>query len=252
MAFQQQQQQQQQQHDDDAEDLRLRPLSNYAWLHNAAITSGCGAVAGLGAGVYRRQSLVLTPLSMAATWGLTSLLFFGTRQAFQQSLMAELALPVREQRLRRDRDAMVASLCAGALTGGVTGAFYSGVRGAGSSVAVYTIAAGVGQLVFTTTRHLRQDVVLWYLNRTRGHVSSPSSAPPTAATGDERISVWQSYKLSMQEWMRSLPSWSPVRMISDEEYLQRLQRQLADNQVELKKYQAAIQRLEARTRELEK
>ncbi|CAO3651046.1 unnamed protein product [Cunninghamella echinulata] len=124
----------------------------------------------------------------------------------------------------RDIDSLISSTMAGTTTGGLLSAAYRGARGViPGSVMFGTICAG-GQLLYSAFNRWRQDTII-----NRGYMDlSPDQDIPTKK-------LWDYIEI---------PSWSPIRKLSNEEYNQLLDDKLKNLEDEIKQIELELRQNE--------
>ncbi|KAI8148039.1 hypothetical protein BJV82DRAFT_594381 [Fennellomyces sp. T-0311] len=117
----------------------------------------------------------------------------------------------------RDRDDLVSSTLAGATTGGLLSAVFRGPKGVLPGSVMFGIICAAGQTVYTMGNRWRQDAIL--------DAASPSGLP--------QKSIWESF---------SLPTWVPIRMLSDQEYEEMLDTRLKTLEMEVKEIEQELRK----------
>ncbi|KAJ1973382.1 hypothetical protein H4R35_004148 [Dimargaris xerosporica] len=179
------------------------------------------------------------------SWGLrfgcVGALFFGVRQSILYSQRElEKAHHVQPYYFR-DYDDMLASLTAGALTGGVATLMLGGKRAAVSGLVLGGLASGLAQWVSTFFRNKRRAYIY-----DKAQVSSAATATSHGGLPDEGVQLPAEAK-SFAKYVNekffhskfsvglNLPTWSPLRPLTDEDHRQELRARIEeiDDEVEI-------------------
>ncbi|KAI9263241.1 hypothetical protein BDA99DRAFT_559798 [Phascolomyces articulosus] len=172
-----------------------------------------GATTGATVAILRNAPVKQYTISTALNCGVFGATFFIVRETFANHQRSKNPRFGLKDSQTRDFDDLMSSTLAGATTGGLLSAVYRGPRGVLPGALMFgTICAGM-QVLYTTGNRWRQEAIL--------------GAPEV----EEQKSIWDSF---------TMPSWSPIRMISDDEYEEMLDTRLKTLEMEVKEIEREL------------
>ncbi|KAL0079895.1 hypothetical protein J3Q64DRAFT_1751672 [Phycomyces blakesleeanus] len=167
----------------------------------AGISAVTGATVGATVAVLTNSPVRTFAISTGLNCGVFGATFFAVRESFLTYQRSKNPLYGLKDSQTRDVDDLVSSTMAGVTTGGLLSAAYRGSRGViPGSIMFGTFCAGT-QLLYSAANRWRQDKIL------------------EKESGNEVVakSIWEYIKM---------PSWSPIRQLSNDEYNEILDNQL--------------------------
>lgn len=181
-----------------------------------------GAITGASIALIRNESIPRFTFSTALNCTIVSLTFCTTRESFlayQQSHNPEFGLKDSQT---RDWDELLSSAIAGGVTGSLLNTLVRGPRGAIPGLVGFGILCSAGQFAFTKARHFRQSMIL----------------------DKEKHDVIRKGPSGLSGWKVEMPSWSPLRKISDQEHAKIIDEEIFKVDWQIRDVQAQIDALE--------
>ncbi|SAL94987.1 hypothetical protein [Absidia glauca] len=161
-----------------------------------------GATTGATLAVLKNGSVKAYATSTGANCGVFGATFFIIRESFLSYQRKQNPMYGLKDSETRDIDDLVSSAMAGVTTGGLLSAAFRGSKGVLPGCILFgTICTG-GQLIYSAANRWRQDTIVQ-----SGLVDLP--ADQDIPTKNLAKSVWDAIEI---------PSWSPIRKLSNDEY----------------------------------
>lgn len=124
------------------------------------------------------------------------------------------------------------------------GALLRGPSKAGRAACTISFLAAISQVSWNTVNWYRKDILI-RKGRIVDENDHDNQGNRIENVKDQRTIV-QKMELGIVSLLKKLPSWSPIRMVSDEEYLERLSKQKLDLDHDILKQEDLIKRLKSR------
>ncbi|CAG8609175.1 835_t:CDS:2 [Acaulospora morrowiae] len=177
-------------------------------FNGTIFTASAGAVFGVMNGFLNNKPLLRSTFVAGTNYGVAGCTFLYIREA---CLLYQRRSHRPTSRITRDHEELISSALAGGITGGVWFALLGGRRSIIPGFVVFTLLCGTGQHLYTSLRDYRRRLIL---GTSRGKTESQGSG---RGTSDFPENVDKD-KTGLLDWLAA-KSWSPVRKISEEEYL---------------------------------
>ncbi|KAG2221254.1 hypothetical protein INT45_012375 [Circinella minor] len=173
-----------------------------------------GATTGATVAILKNAPIKQYTITTALNCGVFGATFFIVRETFANHQRSKNPRFGLKDSQTRDFDDLMSSTLAGATTGGLLSAVYRGPKGVLSGAIMFGTICAAMQAVYTTGNRWRQETIL---------------IAPTSE--EEQKSIWESF---------SMPSWSPIRMISEDEYKELLDTRLKTLEAEVEEIEREL------------
>ncbi|ORX55028.1 hypothetical protein DM01DRAFT_1335320 [Hesseltinella vesiculosa] len=183
-------------------------------LIGTGISAAAGATTGATLAILRNGPVKSYALATGVNCGIFGATFFIIRETFINYQRQQNPHYGLKDSQTRDIDALMSSTMAGITTGGLLSAVYRGPKGVVPGSVVFGLVCAGGQVVVSAANRWRQDTIV----KERLMDLTPDQPIPTKK-------IWDYIEI---------PSWSPVRKISDDEYEQLLDDRLKELEQQVK------------------
>ncbi|KAI9145098.1 hypothetical protein BKA69DRAFT_1172586 [Paraphysoderma sedebokerense] len=222
--------------------------SHPPWLTQTALTGLTGSIIGASVATLQGQPVIRYSVNMGVMWSGFGLVFWSTRTQLtplvQSELISYLPFASSHSFTRSSVTSFYASTISGFLTGGLMGALLRGPSKAGRAACTISFLAAISQVSWNTVNWYRKDILI-RKGRIVDENDHDNQGNRIENVKDQRTIV-QKMELGIVSLLKKLPSWSPIRMVSDEEYLDRLSKQKLDLDHDILKQEDLIKRLKSR------
>ncbi|KAI9317860.1 hypothetical protein BX666DRAFT_2120621 [Dichotomocladium elegans] len=192
-------------------------------LNGALVAAVAGGTIGATVGILRNAPVKQYTLSTSLNCSFFTATFLIIRDTFSSHQRRKDSTFGLKDSQTRDREDLVSSTLAGATTGGLLSAVYRGPRGVLPGAVMFGLLCGTLQAALTAGNRWRQDAIL---NRNVAVESIASSEKP---------------KMRISEYFH-MPSWVPIRMMTDDEFEHMLDTRLKTLEDELRDIELEIQK----------
>ncbi|ORY96201.1 hypothetical protein BCR43DRAFT_524339 [Syncephalastrum racemosum] len=185
------------------------------------IAASTGATVGAATAILTNAPIKQYAFATGFNCGAFAVTFLMVRETFAASQRKKNPLYGLKDSETRDFDDLMSSTLAGVTTGGLLSAIARGPRGVPSGAVIYGGVCAAGQAVYTAANKWRQDTIL---RKQREEETGIIANEP-------KKSFWDYFEM---------PSWSPIRMISNTEYDDMLDTQLKNLEAEIEELEKLI------------